>query len=100
MMRGPALGNGAPEQPLGRGHGEQRADTHRSRRLAEDRDIARITAKGSDILAHPVEGGDLVEQATVGVSRAEIQETLGANPIIDRHTDDAVTGKVATIIPG
>ena len=69
VMRRPTLGDRAPEQPLGAGHGKQRADAHRSGRLAEDGDVAGITAEGGDILLHPLEGGDLVEQAAVGVSR-------------------------------
>ena len=33
MMSGPTLGNGAPEQSLGTGHGRQRADAHGPSRL-------------------------------------------------------------------
>ena len=36
MMSGPTLGNGAPEQSLGTGHGRQRADGHGPSQLAED----------------------------------------------------------------
>ena len=99
-MRRPALGDGAPEQPLGAGHGQQRADAHRAGRLAEDGDVAGIAAEGGDILPHPLEGGDLVEQAEVGVSVAEIEEALGADPVIDGHADDAVAGETTAVIPG
>ena len=100
VMRRPALGDGAPEQPLGTGHGKQRADAHRTSRLAEDGDVAGIAAEGGDILLHPLEGGDLVEQAEVGVSLAEIEEALGADTVIDGHADDAVAGETAAVIPG
>ena len=97
-MRPPALGDGAPEQPLGAGHGQQRADAHRPGRLAEDGDVAGIAAEGGDVLPHPLEGGDLVEQAEVGVSVAEIEEALGADPVVDGHADDAVAGETAAVV--
>src|SRR5262252_6861695 len=100
MMRRPTLGDGAPEQPRGTGHGQQRADAHRPSRLATDGDVARIATKGGDMLPYPREGGDLVEHAEVGDAVAEREETLGTNPVIDGHADDAIAGKTATIIPG
>ena len=99
-MRRPTLGDGAPEQPLGARHGKQRADAHRTGRLAEDGDVVGITTEGGDILLHPLEGGDLVEQAEVGVSVAEIEEAVGADPVIDGHADDAVAGETTAVIPG
>ena len=97
-MRGPALGDGAPEQALGAGHGQQRADAHRAGRLAEDRDVVGITAEGGDVVPHPLEGGDLVEQAEVGVAVAEVEEALGADAVVDRHADDAVAGEAAAVV--
>ena len=79
-VRRPALGDGAPEQALGPGHGEQRADAHRAGRLAEDRDVAGIAAERGDVVAHPLERGDLVEEAEVGVAVGEVQEALGTRP--------------------
>ena len=73
-MGSPALCDRPPEQPVGAGHGEQRADAHRTGRLAEDGDVAGIAAEGRDVVPHPLEGGDLVEQAEVGVSVGEIEE--------------------------
>src|SRR5439155_476842 len=69
-------------------------------RLAKDGDVARIATKGGDILPYPLEGGDLVEQAEVGDSVAEIEETLGTDTIIDGHADDAVAGETTAVIPG
>ena len=99
-MRRPALGDGAPEQPLGTGHGQQRADAHRASRLAKDGDVAGIATEGGDVLLHPLQGGDLVEQAAVGVSVAQIEEALGADPVVDGHADDAVAGEATAVIPG
>jgi hypothetical protein len=96
----PTLGDGAPEQPLGAGHGQEGADAHRPGRLAEDGDVAGIAAEGGDVLLHPLEGGNLVEQAAVGVSLAQIEEPFGADPIVDRHADDAVVGETTAVIPG
>src|SRR5215831_7005650 len=99
-MSRPTLGDGSAKQPLGTGHGQQRADAHRPSRLAEDGDVARITAEGGDILLHPREGGDLVEHAEVGDSVAEIEETLGTDTVIHGHADDAVAGETTAVIPG
>ena len=98
LVRPPALGDRAPEQPLGARHGQQRADAHRAGRLAEDGDVAGIAAEGGDVLPHPLEGGDLVEQAEVGGSVAEVEEALGADPVVDGHADDAVAGEAAAVV--
>src|SRR5947208_9142270 len=100
MMSRPTLGDSPVKQPLGTGHGKQRADAHSPSRLAKDGDVARIATKGGDILPYPLEGGDLVEQAEVGDSVAEIEETLGTDTIIDGHADDAVAGETTAVIPG
>ena len=97
-MSRPALGDGAPEQPLGTGHGQQRADAHRAGRLAEDGDVAGIATEGGDVLPDPLQGGDLVEQAEVGGAVAQIEEALGADPIVDGHADDAVAGEAAAVV--
>src|SRR5436305_3619492 len=97
-MRRTALGDGAAEQPVGSRHGEQRADAHRSCRLAEDGDIARIAAEGGNVVAHPYEGGDLIEEANIGYAVAEKQEAICANSAVDGHENDAVAGKSAPVI--
>ena len=84
--------------PSARGMDEQRADAHRTGRLAEDGDVVGIAAEGGDVVPHPLEGGDLVEQAEVGVSVAEIEEALGADPVVDGHADDAVAGEAAAVV--
>ena len=73
---------------------------HPSSRLAKDGEIARITIFGGDVLLHPLEGSDLVEQAAVGVSLAQREEALGPDPIVDGHADDAIAGETTVVIPG
>ncbi len=73
---------------------------HPSSRLAKDGDIARITTEGGDVLLHPLEDSDLVEQAAVGVSLAQREEALGPDPIVDGHADDAISGETTAVIPG
>ena len=97
-MGGTALEDGAPEQALGAGHGEQRADAHRAGRLPEDGDVGGVTTEGRDVLAHPREGRDLVEQADVGALVAEVQEPVGPEPPVDDHADDAVAGEPAAVV--
>src|SRR4030042_627515 len=100
MMSPSTLSDGAPEEPLGTGHGKQHGHAHRPCRFAKNSDLAGIATKGGDIVPHPLEGGDLVEQASVGVSLTEIKKALGTDPIIDGHTYDAVAGETTAAIPG
>src|SRR5439155_27237922 len=51
-----ALRDGAMEQTFRSGHGHQRTDFATAAGLSEDRDIAWIAAKGSDVLLDPGEG--------------------------------------------
>src|SRR2546425_1055553 len=89
-MSRPTLGDSPVKQPLGTGHGQQRADAHGASRLAEDGDVLWIAAEGSD----------LVEQGAVGVSLAQIEEAVDTDTIIDGHAHDAVAGETTAVIPG
>jgi len=75
------------EQPLRAGHGEQHADAHRTGRLTEDGDVGGVAAERGDVLLHPLQGGDLVEQTQVGVAVAvaEVEEALGTETIVQGH---------------
>ena len=95
------------EQPRGRGHGEQRADLVAAARLAEDHDVAGITAEAGDVVAHPPEGGDEVEHPGVAADRerlaaelGQIQVAEGVEPMVDGD-DDAVVlaGEVRAVVP-
>ena len=93
-----ALQDRPPEQPLGAGHREQHADAHRPGGLAEDRHVAGVPAEGSDVLPHPLQRGDLVEQAEVGDAVAEIEEPLRARTPVDDDTDHPVPGEAAAVV--
>ena len=97
-IRRPALGDGAPEQALGPGHGQQRADAHRASRFAEDRDVGGVAAERGDVLADPRERRDLVLQAEVRVAVGQVEEALGAHPVVDRDANDPVTGESAAVV--
>ena len=70
-------------------------------RLAEDRDIVGIAAEGGDVALHPLQAGDLVEQAVVargmlrqfGGERGMGEEAQHADAIVDRHHDHAALGQ-------
>src|SRR5947208_11022787 len=56
----------ALEETLCRWHPQQGANAHRTRRLAHHCHLVGIASESCDILAHPLEGRDLIEQAAVG----------------------------------
>ena len=89
-MSRPTLGNSPVKQPLGTGHGQQHSDAHRTSRLAKDGDILWISTKGGDVLLHPLESSDLVEQSAVGVSIVQIEEAIDTDAVIDGHAHDAI----------
>src|SRR5450759_1476335 len=60
-----ALQDRALEETLCRWHPQQGSNAHRPRRLAHHRHLVGITSEGGDILVHPLEGRDLIEQAAV-----------------------------------
>ena len=62
---GRAFEQHAPEQPRRERRSAQRADRGRTGRLARERDVIRIAAERGDVVAHPLERLDLVEQAIV-----------------------------------
>ena len=62
---GRALQDHAVEQARGQRRGAQRAHRRRARRLAGERHVVRIAAEGADIVPHPFERLDLVEQTVV-----------------------------------
>ncbi len=102
--RGAALGDGALEQTLRQGRGLKDGDRCRAGRLAEDGDAVRIAAEGRDILLHPLQRRDLVEDALVAVDLAlggqfgMREEAEDAQTIVQRHHDDAVTRHVHAVI--
>jgi hypothetical protein len=96
----PALHDGAAEQPLGARHRKQRSNAHAPGRLAEDRDLAGVTAESRYVLPHPFKRGDLVEQAQVGDAIPQVEKALRAHPVIDGHAHHAVACKPAPVVEG
>ena len=83
------------EQSARLGQAEQRAHAHAARGLAEDGHVLGIAAEGRDVLAHPGERRDLVEDALVAGRRdapagqlVKAQEAERAEPVVDRHHHD------------
>src|SRR5260370_10949788 len=94
------LGDGPAEETSCARHREEGGNTHAASRLAKDGDVLRITAEGSDILLHPDEGRDLVEQAEVGALVTQVEEAVRAEAVVDGHADDSVAGEATAIIIG
>src|SRR5258708_12926732 len=94
------LGDGPVEETRCARHREQRSDAHAASRLAKDGDVLRITTEGSDILLHPDEGRDLVEQAEVGALVTQVEEAVHAETVVDGHADHSVAGEATPIIVG
>ena len=68
-----------------------------------DRDLFRIATEGRDIALHPLQGGDLVEQAEIHRAlwprhRRMREETQRAHPVVDRHHDDAFARERRTVV--
>ena len=51
-------------------------DAQASCQFAKDRHVAGIAAEGRDVLLHPREGGELVEQAKIGHPSAQVSKPL------------------------
>ena len=97
-MPGAALQNGAPKEAGRLADGDQRRDAEGAGGLAENRDLAGIPAKGADVVLHPAQRSQLVEQPEVGGAIPKPEEALRPQPVIDGHADDAVAGKAAAVV--
>ena len=81
--------------PAARGRRREGEGVERPGRHAEQRHVARVAAKHGDVLAHPLERGDLIEQSLLGQSplcseRRMPEEPEDAEPVVERHNDHAV----------
>ena len=101
------LRDGAHEQALGRGAGDQHLHGDRTGALAEHRHPPGIAAEGRDVPLHPLQRRDLVHQPivaqppAVGVLRA--QRRMGkvaqaAQAVVDRHHHDAAPGQSRAVV--
>ena len=97
-----ALQDRAPEQRPGLGNGHEAGDRVRARGLAHHRDLVRVAPEGGDAVAHPAQGGDLVEQAEVAVGhlrRGEPPQHAEAVAHVDRD-DVALAHQSTGVVPG
>ena len=60
-----AAHHGLGEQPPGDGGEDKLLDAHGTGTLAHDGDVVGITAKGSDVGAHPLQGRQLIQKGVV-----------------------------------
>ena len=72
------------------------------------RDVRGIAAEGRDVLPHPGERRDLIEQTRIGrrvlrfaLERRQMQEAERAEPVVDRHHHDvAAPGEARAVVDG
>jgi len=93
-----ALGDDTLEKTLGPRHRQERRHAHSARGLAEDGDVSDITTESGDVVPHPLQRGDLVEQAEVGDPVVEEQEAVDAQPVVDADQHDAVACKGRAVV--
>ncbi len=96
VVAGSARRDRAAEQALRRRRGEQCGDAHAPCALSGDRHLRRVPAECGDVLAHPFECSDLVEDADVArVAEldevvGEVAEALHTEEVVDRHAHHPV----------
>ncbi len=104
MMAGAGLGDPPAEQTLAAVPCQQRADTHRTGRLAEHGHVRRVAAEPADVVAHPFEGGHLVEDAGIAAPRGvgeqlvEVEEPERVEAVVQRHEDDVVAHEGPAVV--
>jgi hypothetical protein len=94
---GAALHDRPVEEP-GAVQGQQCGHAHRAGGLAGDGDAGGVAAERGDVVLDPLQREELVEQAPVGWGAGQVGETFHAQPVVDRHADDAVTRERGPVI--
>ena len=97
---GRALRNGFLEQSLGRRYAHQRHHALGSSRLSGQGDVGCITPEGRDVLAHPLKGCHLVQEAPVGRHAFDPHEPVDAHAVVDSHHHHPFAGIGAAVVPG
>src|SRR6266566_4913775 len=97
-MACPTLGNGPAEETGSAGHRHERRHAHGTSRFAKDRDVMWVSSESGDVLLHPGESSDLVEQAEVDNAVTQVEEAIGSQTIVDGDADDAIAGEMSAII--
>ncbi len=94
------------EEAAGERRPHQGGDRPRAGGLAGDGHLGRIAAERADIAPHPLQRRDLVEQAVIaryafgrfGAERGMREPAEDAEPVIDRHEDNAAPRKFAAVV--
>lgn len=89
-----------PKSPAARGIASSAATDPAPADWPKDRDTGRVAAEGPDVVTHPLQGGDLVKQTSVGGRPLDLPETLKTHTVVERHHDDAVASQPATVVLG
>ena len=105
VPEGAAFTDGLVQQSLRERRSHQHAERMRTRRLAEHRDIVRISAEARDVGLHPAQGGQLILQAIIPRGPLPVQLRVGQeaqhpHPVVAAHEDDALLGKPRSIGAG
>ena len=90
----------ARDERLGARHAEQRQHRAAAGRLAGDRHPGRVAAERRDVVAHPLQGEQPVEHATVHRRIRDPAEAVEAEAVRDRDRDDAVAVERGAVVPG
>jgi hypothetical protein len=69
-----------------------------SGRLADEGDASRVAAEVLDLLLHPPEGGELVEQPSVVRGTLQVGEPLHSHPVLHGDDHDAGPGQRGTVV--
>ena len=96
---------GFADQALTFVHGNKSADLGTASRLPHDGDIRWVATEGFDVVLHPFEGFDKVEDADIAgigvarIDRREIGESNGAETVVDRDENGiAITTEVLAVV--
>ena len=90
----------ARDERLGARHAEQRQHRTAAGRLPGDRHPRRVTAERRDVVAHPFQGEQPVEDATIQRRIRDPAEAVEAEAVGDRDGDDAVAVERGAVVPG
>ena len=103
---GAAFADHRPEQSPGQRGRLETTERHRSRRLAENRDLSRISAEVRDVRPNPLERSDVIHQPVV--SRGAPVRLLGqlrmgeesehSQAVVDGHQDHAFLGQFLPVV--
>lgn len=87
------------KQVLGFRHGRQTRCGNRARRFTIDRDIIGIAPEGFDIVVHPFQGQQLVQQTKlcrlfeIRPELRQIEEAKRSHAVLNAHMHDVPTGR-------